>query len=145
MVLRLARPPDPLKHVEQPELLDAGKHFEHALADHFLPAEPLDLLGPVTEIDDDEIPPVVHRLVDGDPCAGMAQNLVELRLNDLQLPLCILLQNLARRIALSIHIYPPLVWNRPAAFMIAGKAERSPAHRIDVVRSIVRRSDAGRH
>ena len=79
MLDRLARPPDPLKRLKKPELPDAGKHLQHALANHFLPLDLLDFLGRPVEIHEDEVVAVVDRLVHRHSRAGVVQNRVELR------------------------------------------------------------------
>ena len=79
MLDRLARPPDPLKCLEKPELPDAGEYLQHTLADDILLLDLLDFLGGPVKVDDDEVAAVIDGLVHSHGGRGMVQNRRQLR------------------------------------------------------------------
>ncbi len=85
MTFRRARPPDPLKHVQQPEFPDPGKHLRYSPADYVRSVDLLDLLGPVAEVNKDKVVAVIHSAIDSHARAGVAHNRLELGPDDFQL------------------------------------------------------------
>ena len=78
-MFRDARSPDPLKHIHESELLDAGPHLTDAFPDNVLFAGAIYSFTSFVEILEDEILAAVSYFIDSHTAAGIVKELTVTR------------------------------------------------------------------